>query len=146
MLKKRFMTYVLKTPTCWLWNGYISSDGYGSFRFRNRMVSAHRVSYILFKGDIGDGVVMHKCDTPACVRPGHLRAGTQLDNVHDRDMKGRTAIGTRHGRAKLTEVDVMCIRELQDTVIEQVYIADNFGVDARSIRKIFNRETWRHVA
>ncbi|WP_353848756.1 HNH endonuclease [Brevundimonas sp.] len=33
--------------------------------------------------------VLHKCDTPTCVNPDHLRAGTQLENIQDMNAKGR---------------------------------------------------------
>lgn len=32
---------------------------------------------------------MHTCDTPNCVRPDHLKLGTQADNVLDMDQKRR---------------------------------------------------------
>lgn len=47
-------------------------------------------SYELYIGDIPQGYkVLHKCDNPLCVNPNHLFIGTQLDNIKDRDMKGR---------------------------------------------------------
>jgi hypothetical protein len=34
-------------------------------------------------------VVRHTCDNARCVNPLHLMVGTQLDNVRDRDRRGR---------------------------------------------------------
>lgn len=56
------------------------------------MVYAHRFSYALAFGNIPDEIVIcHRCDNPACVRPDHLFAGTQKDNLHDMTVKGRRA-------------------------------------------------------
>ena len=47
-------------------------------------------------------VVRHSCDNPSCVNPLHLAIGTQLQNIADREERGRTAVGLKNGRAKLT--------------------------------------------
>ncbi len=50
---------------------------------------AHRLSYRATHGDAGDKFVCHKCDTPSCVNPDHLFAGTNSDNLKDCYNKGR---------------------------------------------------------
>ena len=78
---------------CHLWIGGADPDGYGVISRqgrRGKQERAHRVAYELFVGPIPDGIcVLHRCDTPACVNPEHLFLGTNLDNVRDRDAKGR---------------------------------------------------------
>lgn len=34
-------------------------------------------------------LVLHSCDTPACVNPDHLRVGTPLDNMQDKMKRNR---------------------------------------------------------
>lgn len=77
---------------CWLWQGGTNNSGYGQMRVKKRMVMAHRHAYELVNGPIEDDqVLLHACDTPLCVNPSHLSAGTQTDNMQDMTAKGRHA-------------------------------------------------------
>lgn len=80
-----FWAKVEKTSTCWLWKGARSRKGYGVVSMEGWSRRAHRVSFFLEHGRWpADGLlVLHQCDTPACVRPSHLREGTHLDNSFD---------------------------------------------------------------
>lgn len=80
---------------CWLWTAGKSSTGYGNLRVGGKLIKTHRVSWIINRGQIPhDGsyhgiCVLHCCDNPACVNPGHLFLGTNTDNIHDMTAKGR---------------------------------------------------------
>jgi hypothetical protein len=93
----RFWAKVQKTDTCWLWNACKNSDGYGRFNVNGRLTQAHRFSYELVHGPIESNKihVLHTCDTPNCVNPGHLFTGTHSDNMRDMYRK------FRHGNGKL---------------------------------------------
>ncbi len=89
--RRRFIGYIKPTPNgCWSWTGRTIKTGRGYFQARNKRIIAPRVSYSMFVGIIPDAlVVMHSCDNPNCVNPSHLVAGTQLQNIADRDAKQR---------------------------------------------------------
>ena len=147
---ERFMEKVSKQDNgCWLWTASKLKSGYGMFGMdSNRPTLAHRASWIVFCGDIPEGMnVCHKCDNPSCVNPEHLFLGTQYDNLHDMINKGRFVhkahYGTENGRAKLDEIKVAEIRRQlltkQSTPIE---LAEKYLVSASAIRRIANGKSW----
>lgn len=81
---------------CWLWTGYVNSDGYGRAIWHKKVRGAHRISYELACSPVPDGmVVMHKCDVRCCVNPDHLTVGTQAQNIEDATRKGRMSSPTK---------------------------------------------------
>jgi len=95
-LDVRFWLRVQKSDTCWEWTG--ARLKYGLLSVKGRPRWAHRVSWVLTYGTIPPGLcVLHHCDNPPCVRPDHLFLGTTLENIADRDRKGRQARGDRSG-------------------------------------------------
>lgn len=150
--KDRFWQYVnLGNPSdCWEWQGCISTTGYGKFRLNGRHMLAHRVSWELHNGPIPAGMhICHSCDNPACVNPHHLWLGTPADNMHDRDEKGRHIAphtrGEAHGRAKITEAQVMMMRKLWKQGVSQSEIGRRFGISSHQAHMIVRHKHWRHV-
>lgn len=72
---ERFWYKVEITPTCWLWTGAVSGDGYGRSRVgRGRagyMAPAHQVAYELVTGEpFPEGMDGHHvCEVRRCIRP-----------------------------------------------------------------------------
>lgn len=111
-IEQRFWKFVKKGNDCWEWTGDKNSLGYGVIRFKKKNLKAHRVSYKLNKSVIPAGLsVCHFCDNPSCVNPKHLFLGTHQDNMNDRDKKGRLAKGDKSVKAKLTNQQVIEIRD-----------------------------------
>jgi len=113
-------------------------------------VSAHRLMLAHKLGrPIKDGYCsLHHCDRPRCVRPEHLYEGTNLQNIKDRDSRGRTAhlTGERNAASRLTVQQVQEIRELHSQGVLQYKIAEMFGVSRGHICTIISYKRWRHVA
>jgi len=149
---KRFNSKIIKIPNgCWLWKAGTFKDGYGCFTYNGKIQRAHRVSYQLFLGSIPEGLlVCHKCDIRKCVNPDHLFLGTVLDNNLDCIRKNRHgkkgAKGEKHGSAKLTEKQVLEIRQrVNENEITQYKAAKLYGVDPALINGIVHRRIWKHI-
>ena len=140
-----FLEHIKKSPNgCWDWEGYYR-DGYGTIRYQGKTWLAHRLSYKLFVGDLGEFHVLHKCDNRKCVNPDHLYLGTNSDNVRDRVSRNREAYrkGTANGRAKLTDDLVLEIRKNECTTNQE--LANIFGVSHQLISRIRRKECWTHL-
>jgi len=138
---------------CWHWTGRLNGAGYGETRWKHKTARAHRVSYELHYGPILDGLlVCHKCDANyppgdiayrRCVNPNHLFLGTDADNMTDKVEKGRQNKGETHGMAKLTEKQVVEIRELRASKhISYAKLGVKYGVSGSAIRDIIVGENW----
>lgn len=99
----RFWAKVVKSASCWLWQGKPNDSGYGTLRTGDEGAPeyAHRYSWRLHKGPVPDGYcVLHRCDTPLCVNPEHLFLGTRGSNNADAKAKRRTSQGLEHWNFK----------------------------------------------
>ena len=83
-LEERFWSKVKVQDGCWVWTG-AKTQGYGVVTLGPRgagSIRAHRLSYILHKGEIPAGMlVLHQCDNPECTNPYHLELGNNADNM-----------------------------------------------------------------
>lgn len=134
---------------CHIWLGAKGGGGrYGSFGFQGQSQLAHRVAWKLFVGKIGKKqCICHKCDNGFCVNPEHLFIGTQGDNVHDMENKGRSyhKKGELHGRAKLTWADVQQMRNFHKSGMAIRAIARMYPfVDRNTVSNAIHGKTWSH--
>lgn len=114
--------------------------------------------------------VLHRCDNPPCCNPNHLFLGTPHTNALDAAVKGRTTtgrrsgryteprtldpnwtppetglFGSRHHKAKLTEIDIPIIRARRDAGERLSVLAEEYGVSVTTIYGVGKRKFWRHV-
>lgn len=89
---ERFYKYTFPCPMsgCWLWGGGTIKAEYKRYgKISGKL--AHRLSYEMHIGPIPNGMfVCHHCDTPLCVNPAHLYAGTHMDNMRDVRVRNRS--------------------------------------------------------
>lgn len=86
----------LPTP-CRVWVARIDDNGkgrrFGRFWFDGRPVVAYVAACAEAEGkslaELKGSVVLHRCDNPLCVEPGHVYSGTQKQNIADMIAKGR---------------------------------------------------------
>lgn len=117
--------------------------GYGMIRVDGGKTHAHRRVLQLSTGQSGDEMeAAHApdvCHNPSCVNPRHLRWVTRAENEADKLIDGTSNRGARNGRAKLTESDVL---EIRDDPRPQRVIAVDYGVTRQTVIGIKRRKRW----
>lgn len=79
---KRWWANAEQTDGCWLWQGSVNADGYGTIWNGERNRLAHRYGYEMLVGPIPAGMELeHVCTTRLCVKPTHLSVATHATNM-----------------------------------------------------------------
>lgn len=155
----RVLEKIVRIPFsgCWVFMGATNGFGYGIVGTGGRGAPndrAHRITYRHFCGEIPSGMfVCHRCDVPSCCNPDHLFLGTNQDNVRDMISKGRNSppprnphvVGSVHPGSKLTEDQVVHIREAYSRGVKQKDLAQQYGVAHQTISKVVNNRRFKHV-
>lgn len=147
-LEEYFWSVVIpyRGADCLLWPFGLFSNGYGQIRKDGVASGVHRLVCESAHGNppTPEHEAAHSCGNRRCCNPAHIRWATATENMADRDHHGTELFGERHGRAKLSNDDVIEIRRLSGHV-KQSDLAAKFGVAQATISKIVRREKWRHL-
>lgn len=174
-VKKRLTPYLQNiTDDCIIYHS-LDNNGYGDVQYRveGKKVHyrAHRASFELANNCTlqTSDVIMHSCDTPACINPRHLSKGTHADNQHDKVAKNRQAKGTSNGRylhgkySKFDPVRIeppfesLCRRSLSLEIVKALKsriatggcklkdLADEFGIEYQTVRDISAGRTYKNI-
>ncbi len=133
----------LETDDCIIWP-YSKQSGYGIVRYKGKEVRVHRLALTIAKGEPPEDKpnALHApgiCHNRACFNPRHLRWGSHKDNNADTILDGTEVRGEKHGRAKLTEAQVLEIRE--DSRLQRE-IAEEYGISGPTVSSIKTRKSW----
>lgn len=96
-----------RTETCWLWHGQTNAEGYAVISSGGRRLLLHRLVFEITRRPLEAGeVVRHRWDVclhRSCVRPAHLEAGTQADNMADVGRRRRAGLPSTSGGSRASE-------------------------------------------
>jgi hypothetical protein len=121
--------------SCILWTG-ARVGGYGQRRVNGVRHYVHRLVWEQVNGPIPVGMlVLHKCDTPACINPEHLFIGTHKDNMQDCLNKHRHV-------NKLTDEQVKHIRS---STLSHRILAKLYGVSHTIVGDVRRNQTYKGV-
>lgn len=134
---------------CSLWTKGRNGGGYGQFTLRGQSYLAHVVSYRIHVGPVPEGLcVLHDpvlCTDRACVNYPHLRVGTHKENTADMFIAGTVSRGEHRPLAKLTEADVIAIRQRSASGESYSQLATLYGISKGAISHVVARRSWAHV-
>lgn len=125
------LKYTIDDETgCWNSDRYVEASGYTKTSYQGKMQPSHRVSYMLYKGEIPKGMfVLHTCDNRICCNPEHLFLGTHQDNMDDLVSKGK---------ARKASLTIEQMQALSDTGMPQWRIAEIAGVTQTRVSQLLN--------
>lgn len=143
----RFVEKVDTSGECWMWTAGSNGHGYGCIQIAGRAWLSHRVSFLLFRGDIPAGlIVRHRiCGRPGCVRPDHLAIGNAADNAADMFDHGTALAGALVHTAVLDDGRVMAMRRLHASGVPVSVLAPCFGIGVSGADSVVRGETWKHL-
>lgn len=127
--------------------GYLCVNLFDGYAFTTFLT--HRLVYATFVGHIPIGfVVNHKNGNKRDNCVTNLEVLTQSDNVKHAHATGLIpasgAHGSRNGRAKLSERDVVNIRKLREKLTVKA-LADKFGVSISTVERVIYKTGWLTV-
>jgi hypothetical protein len=131
---------------CLRWPFHVGKDGYGRVHYPNGpLTTASRVMCTEAHGEPPSPKheAAHSCGNgnKACVNPRHLYWATSARNHADKLIHGTHNRGERQGSSRLTDSDIVQIRELLKTH-SQATVAKFYRVDPSHISNIARGTRW----
>lgn len=137
-------------PECLTWPYGRDGKGAGSVRINGRHTVVSRYICELVHGSPPSPTheAAHSCGKghEACVAPTHISWKTPVENMADKLIHGTDHRGVRHPLSKLTDEDVLKIRELYSQGLTQQEIANQFGITRSVVGNIHHGRTWAHLS
>ncbi len=131
---------------CLIWPYTRNNEGYGMLSMRGgKYVHAHRQMCRISHGEPEEESMhaAHSCGNGhlGCVNPNHLRWDTAKGNMADKVIHGRNNRGRKHPKNRLTESQVLEIRERSKTE-SKLSLSKEYGVSHTAIGHIVSRKNW----
>ena len=127
---------------CLIWP-YGSGNGYGKLKLNGCSHSVHRLACEIVHGPppTEDHEAAHNCGNSMCCNPQHVRWATHKENQADRIEHGTDVRGEKHPLSKLTQDDVIRIRQLRGQQT-QASVAEQFDISRTQVRYIQSGKSW----
>lgn len=112
---------------------------------KNETVRRHTLVLEAFHGPADGRVARHLDGNPGHDHADNLVWGTQRENCADTVRHGRSTKGTKNAQSKLTEAQVLEIRDRYAAGESGSALGREFGISQPNVVDICKRRTWRHI-
>jgi hypothetical protein len=135
-----------ETDECIIWP-FHSVSGYGVVAFNGKPTPAHRVALILATDqNHAEMYACHgECHNRSCINPRHLGWQTAKQNAADKHRDGTSQEGANHPLTRLTEDDVIVIRQRRHSGEIYRTIASDYGMTISAIQYICTGKSFRSL-
>lgn len=132
--------HIKKDTKCWIWQGLLAGE-YGKTTLEGKTMSAHRTSYMVFKGEVDSGLcVCHSCDNKLCINPEHLYLATSKENFAHAVERGRINFKQINGHfKKFTETQTDEMRRLKEEGFTYERLAGIFNCSIPHLFKVVKK-------
>lgn len=117
--------------------------------WQNNKCKIHQVHRLILKTFVGPCPKKMECrhidGNPENNSLKNLEWNTRSINQRDRVLHGTSNRGSRNGQSKLTESDILKIKEMARKGILQREIAKIFNVSRQTISDITTKKSWKHI-
>lgn len=131
---------------CLIWPFSPGAAGYGNIRHNGANITANNYVCRLAHGEppAEKPHALHSCRNgpKGCVNPSHLRWGSHSENMADRVADGTTNRGEQQWQSRLTENDVLEIRNRLSNGDGCALIAVDYEVSRYAINDIRTERRW----
>ena len=132
---------ILTTNVC------LDKDGYPKVKHQRKPWRLNRLIFTYVNGTIPEGkVIGHRCNNKGCINPLHLYLTTAAENSTQAKIDGLYREGAEHGRAKLTEEEVIEIRRsYYEDGFSQKVLATQFNLSQSSVSVLVRNKTYKTI-
>jgi hypothetical protein len=129
--------------------GSKAGAGYIGYTIKGKTIYAHRILYAYYHGleSLVDGMVINHIDENKMNnKRENLEQVTKQENITRQWRNNSLKRGSSAGNSRLTEKDVIEIKELLKNGLTQREIGEKYSVSRAAINNIAMGTTWKHVS
>ena len=151
----RLLKRIKKVDECWIWQGTLTSTGYGLFSYKGKPCMTHRASYALYKnggelpkyhyGWLEKMVVVHSCNNKKCCNPEHLFLGNQKQNTRDYYEQAKASKSYKRPNSIITSEMAIDIRNSAHDFDGEIEMMKKYRINQAIVKNVYTGKTHKYL-